>query len=637
MPRSGCSHSVRRWLVFCALPVALGCEPKTEPVIQTGSARRANDVAASRLAENKNVRTPPSDVPVRPARPTDTQPAAPPKAIEAQIPDPTEGFEFVSARLAGVPSELQRIAAELKEGKASPVQRLALEQKQSDLTERQDSDRRILPRLEMIRRPNVIRLTLKDAIRRALLHNYQIQVAAYAPAIDAGRVVEAEAQFDAVMFSNFSYQNQNRPASSQLSGTNSDNRVWEAGVKKLLSSGMQVQAGYTITRTLTDLIYQTLNPAYFNQFFVEFRQPFLRGFGLDYNRSRIELRKLDRGISEERLKQQLREDLFNVEQAYWRLLQARRGFVVSARLVTELETIVKHLDERFKLNFDVYKVQVALARSRYEQRMAEFVRARAQVMDAEDRLKALMSDPEINLAADLEIIPTDAMNMEPLVVDIIGEVAAALDFRSELHEARLQIEQAKVAIGVAKNQSLPQLDLTFRYVVDGLGANWNNAFSQASDNDFNEYLLQLQLEWPIGARAGEAQIRQARLQQAQAIAQRRAQIEQVILETQTAIRDLHTSYDQIGPSLRSAQASEEQLVATKLRMERKDLANLQVELDAHELLATSRQNLVRSLADYNVAIINLERRKGTLLRYNNIVLNPLRDDSVFAQYAPIGP
>ncbi|MCL2329710.1 MAG: TolC family protein, partial [Phycisphaerae bacterium] len=296
---------------------------------------------------------------------------------------------------------------------------------------------------------------------------------------------------------------------------------------------------------------------------------------------------------------------------------------------TELETIVRTIEER--QGVDIQEVQVKLARARYENRKNDFVQAKAQVMDAEDNLKALMNDPDVNLAKDLEIIPTDVVNIEPLIVDVYGEMAAALEYRSELRQARLQIDQAKIAIGVAKNQALPKLDLTFRYVIDGLGGNWGKAFSQMCDNDFNEYMLQLQFEWPIGARAGEAQIRQARLQQAQAIAQHRGRIEQVILETKTAIRDLHTAYDQIGPSLRSAQASQAQLTATKLRQERKDLPSLQVELDAHESLAASRQNLVRSIADYNVAIINLERRKGTLLSYNNIVLNPNRDNSVFTQ------
>jgi outer membrane protein TolC len=323
----------------------------------------------------------------------------------------------------------------------------------------------------------------------------------------------------------------------------------------------------------------------------------------------------------------MREVIFNVEQAYWRVFQARRSLTVTARLLTNLESILHSLQQRLDIGYDVILAQVKLTESRFEQRQAEFVRIRNQVRNAEDALKALINDADLNLARDLEIIPITEPSVQPLIVDVLGEVTAALSFRAELREARLQIEQAQVAIGVAKNQALPRLDVVFRYMVDGLGGNWDQAFNQMSDKDFDEYMLQLQFEWPIGNRGPEAVIRQARLRQAQAIAAHRAQIENVILETQTAIRDLHSAFDQIGPSLRAAQASFEQLAATRARQTARDVATLQVELDAHELLATSRQNLLQALADHNIAIVNLERRKGTLLMFNNIVLSGIYDDT----------
>jgi outer membrane protein TolC len=637
MPASGWFHRIHGRLPFACLLIVLGCEPKSDPAVQTDSTQRASRVAAERLAKHTEAPKPSQDVPVQPMRPTDTQPAPSAKDIDAQVRDPGDEAATVQAEHAGIPAALLRIDSELRTPGLPPVRKQALEQQKSDLIERQKACPRLIARVQSIVRPNVVRLTLTDAIHRALLNSQQIQIAAYAPAIDAARVVEAEAQFDAVFFSEFSYDKKNRPSSSQLTGTNSDNRAWQTGIRKLLSSGMQVQTGYSVTRTSSDLVYQTLNPAYSDQFFVEFRQPLLKSFGTDYTRSQAESRKLDRSINEEKLRQQIRENLFNVEQAYWRLYEARRNITVVARLLTDLETILYSLRQRYELGFDVYKVQVSMTESRYEKQVAQFVQLRNQVYQAEDTLKALLNDPQLNLVHDLEIIPVDAPVTEPLIIDRIGEVTAALSYRSELHEARLQIQQAQIAIGVAKNQALPKLDLTFRYVVDGLGANWDRSFSQLSENDFNEYLLQLQFEWPIGARSGEAVIRQARLQQAQAIASHRGQIEQVILETQNAIRDIYTAYDQIGPNMRSALAAADQLYATQARMQRLDLPNLQVELDAHELLASSRQSLLQSVSDYNISLINLERRKGTLLTFNNIVLNAVSNESFLDPYRPVGP
>ena len=92
-------------------------------------------------------------------------------------------------------------------------------------------------------------------------------------------------------------------------------RIYQGGIRKLLSTGMQVSASYGLTRSWTNLATGTFNPSYFNQFIVDFNQPLLRGFGLDHNRSRIENARLERDKSIEVLRRNIRETLFNVEQS----------------------------------------------------------------------------------------------------------------------------------------------------------------------------------------------------------------------------------------------------------------------------------------------------------------------------------
>ena len=48
---------------------------------------------------------------------------------------------------------------------------------------------------------------------------------------------------------------------------------------------------------------------------------------------------------------------------------------------------------------------------------------------------------------------------------------------------------------------------------------------------------------------------------------------------------------------------------------------LAVELDAQARLATAEQALVQSLVNYNLAIMRLEKAKGTLLEYDRISLD----------------
>ena len=607
------------WLAVLVCLGTIGCEStQHEPaVIAARSGPRTGREGGSRAAGTQPATTEAdaSDVPSYLEVPKESH-AERSSQIFTQIPDPVDMVGVLEkerdAELAFIdqrpltPEERQRERAEVT---------AEYNQLISETT----------AKLAPLIREKYVEITLAEAIRKALRYNYYLQFQAYNPAIEATRIVEAEAQFDAVFFSQFQSDKQDQPTASQLQSGEMNARNWDTGVRKLLSTGAQVSVSYALSRTDTSLVFATLNPSYLNNFVVEFRQPFLRGFGLDFNRAQIEISKLDRQIQLERFRKEVRETIYNVEQAYWQLYQARREGAVEARLLTNLETILDWLTRRKEAGYDVYGVQLNQTRSRIEQEQAIYIQRIRDIRNAEDQLKALMNDPDLNLAKDQELLPVDAPLLEPLAVDLVGELAAALAHRAELHEARHLIEQARIAIGVAKNQALPKLDAMLRYVVSGLGGSWGSAWGQLTDNDFHQYVIGVDFEWPIGNRGPEAGVRRARLQQAQAIASHRAQIESVLLEVKQAIRDLQTSYDQIGPALRAAEASQEQLRATKARQERLDPPSLQVELDAHQSLAASRNGLLQVLTSYNVALVNLERVKGTLLEYNNIVIRGERD------------
>jgi outer membrane protein TolC len=480
-----------------------------------------------------------------------------------------------------------------------------------------------IERLSFLERKNKLKLSLEDAVRRSLVHNYAIRVSSYNPAIDATRVVEAEAAFDTTFFSNITNNKVDRPAVNALSGTKLQTFEASAGIRKLLPTGMQVSASHTTVRQSNNFQFQTLNPIWTDAFAVEFRQPLLRGFGLDYNRSQIRIQKLNRRISTQQYRQQIRDTLRDTEVAYWRLLQARRNLVIAARLLANFETIYKQLYER--RDFDVYTIQLNDTLARLESSKAAFVERFKEVRNAEDALVNLMNDPTVNLSEDTEIIPIDLPTYQPIRLDRVAEVQTAIDNREEVQQARLSIDSAKIIVGAAKNEAMPQLDLTFRYTVDGQGDSQSDSFDVVSKHDFTEYLVGLQFEIPVGNRARRAGVQRAKLQYAQSIARLKQVFEGVIFDVNTAIREIRAKYLQLGPTLQSAEATAAQVDAIIQRAEKKDFLTLNNELNTRQALAQSQFDLLRSLIDYGIAIIDLERAKGTVLQYNNIDL--VFDDS----------
>jgi outer membrane protein TolC len=314
-----------------------------------------------------------------------------------------------------------------------------------------------------------------------------------------------------------------------------------------------------------------------------------------------------------------------VEELYWRLVQARRDVTITARIIADFEVIYDYLEARQE--FDITPVQLASTRASLEQSRTEFILREADVYDAEDRLVAAMNSEDIDLADDIEIIPTDVPRLDPVVLDRLSEVQTALDYRQEIHEQELRVANAKIAVGRAANLELPRLDLSFRTTYDGLGISADDSFDQLTQGDFIEYFVGVEFEYPIGNRGPRAASRRSRLQQQQQVAELKRVIEEVILDTNLAVRRVSTAYDAIPPSFETAEAREREVDSIVARAERKDFVVLNQELGARQSLAAARRTMLSAMVEYNISIIDLERAKGTLLEYYNVVVPT--DDCAF--------
>jgi outer membrane protein TolC len=481
-----------------------------------------------------------------------------------------------------------------------------------------------LARVDEIRRHKQLRLSFEDVMRRVLEYNYIIEAQSFDPAIETTRVVEAQAAFDATFFSTISNNKVDRPSASQLAATEIDQFTSTYGIRKTLPTGTQVSGFLDLNRTKIPLQFQTINPEYTSTFNLELRQPMMRGFGIDFNRAQIRVAKNNRAISDWAYRRQVRDTLRNVEELYWRLVFARRDIAITVRLLGDFESIYRYLMARSE--FDIIPVQLEATKSRLERERANFVRRRATVFDAEQRLLAAMNDPDLPIGGQTELIPKEFLDLTKLDIDAVAEVQTALDNRAEIKEQELVIANLRIGVGQARNLELPRVDVTFRYSVDGLSNKADRAFDEMTGSNFQSYFVLVDVELPIGNRAALAASTRARLQHEQARKSLQAIFEDIILDVHVSTRALTTAYEQIGPSYESAESREREVASIVARAERKDINTLNSELNAREALASERRAMLNAMVEYNVAIADLERSKGTLLRYNNVELIMASDD-----------
>lgn len=469
-------------------------------------------------------------------------------------------------------------------------------------------------------RPTKIRLSLDECLRRAVENNYQIRNDAYAPAISTAQVVQAEAAFDPVFFGAANRNNTDRPTPSALLASETDTTSYNVGIRKLLATGAQVSVTEAMSRIDNPgFQFQTINPSWTHNFIAEIRQPLLRNFGMDFNRSQINIQKLQRKINEEQFRTTVTQVLSDTESAYWQLVAARRNVVISAEILAQAQLTFEQVEAR--ADFDAYQVLLKQSEANLRGQEFQYIDVKNNVRNAEDQLLNLLNDKELPLSADAEIIPVDELLVTEILHDRFDAVETALERRPEIIQAREAVDIARVNLGIAKNQALPTLDMIYRATISGLGANSDSAFDQMTTNNFIDHFIGVEFAWSFGERAERAGIRVAAFQQSQAVLQYRLALDNIITDCRVALRNLSVNFEQMGPSKQALMAAYENLRSLQERQERKSPAELDAVFNAQARLADSRRALLQSAVEYNTGLVNVERAKGTLLEYNNVSMS----------------
>lgn len=525
-----------------------------------------------------------------------TQPAP---VIDAllMLPDPIEARASYDVRSTRVPATLQKDAESLR--------------------------KIFFPLIEQTRRLRQYDLSLRECLRRTLANNYQIRIEGHGPAISEAQIVQAEAAFDAAVFGtvNRNDMDQATPEGRRGNGVfgQSENNQYSAGVRQRTPTGAQVSITEVLNRAYpVQIPGQERMPTYTSNLVIEVRQPVLRNFGLDFNRSQIDINKNARAIAMERFRRQVITTLNDAERAYWTLVGARRNATISAELLAFAKLTLEQVEAR--RIYDAFATLAANSRAQVFSREAQYITDRNAIGDAEDQLRNIMNDPELNLSRDIEIIPTE----DPLVTGVLRdrptEVEVALTHRPEIKEAELTVENARIQIGIAKNQALPTLDVVYRATLNGLGGNADRAFDRMTSGNFVDNYIALEFAWNFAERGERAAIRIAALQHSSAVTAFRLAVDNVITDCKVALRRLETGLSQIIPSSEAVKAAQENLRSLQERQERKSPEQLNSIFSAQSQLAGTKQQLLQAIITYNQSLIEVERAKGTLLEYDNISL-----------------
>ncbi len=470
---------------------------------------------------------------------------------------------------------------------------------------------------------------LETLIVRTLQSSAQVKVFSDLPFIRQTAIVEAESAFDWTKFMETRWDDLSDPVGNVLTTGGSPrfrNNQWSfaGGLRRKNTNGGYFEIAQEFGFQNTNSTFFQPNNQGTSRIRLNYTQPLMRGRGQVYNTSLVVLANIDADIAEDEFSRQLQSHLLEVTRAYWSLYLERVALVQKQQLFLRAEKIQNDLMAR--RNVDVVGSQLIRVEAAVSERKSDLVRAEMAVRNAQERIHALVNDPELADIVNLEIIPTDTPVRHTEQFNIGEVLSTALQMRPEVNQALKQMRAACVRLGMSRNELLPQLDLILETYVAGLrddsdiGQAWADQFSTGEPG----YSVGLQYEIPICNRAARARLQRRRLELRQLQNQFRTTVETLMMETKVAAREVRTSDREFKAKYHAMQAASKRLEnieqrwaaipgkETSFGLYLDDVLNAQVQL------ADAEFEFAKSETTFNLSLMNLKRATGMLLQHEQI-------------------
>jgi outer membrane protein TolC len=482
--------------------------------------------------------------------------------------------------------------------------------------------------------PNSFSSEIDTLVNRALETSNQIKVFSDIPVIRETAIQEAAGDFDPEVFVQGEYGRINEPVGSTLTTGTADrfrehDASIEAGVRKKIITGGTVEISQKFSWTDNNSDYFVPNEQGYSQFTVSIAQPILQGAGITYNASPVKLAKIDASIALDEFRRQAESHLVEIHRAYWGLYYERAFYLQKRRLAQWAREIVDEMKER--QDVDGLQSEMAKAEAALSRRQAALARAQLGINNAQSRILALVNAPELYESTHGELVPVTApVKSSGIQIDLGRSIRKALQNRPEIDQAIKQLVAGRVRRKMAENELLPTLDLYAEAYVAGLRGDYgveqayDDQWASGRSDDEISYLVGFIFEHPLFNDADDARYTRRRAEVRQLTNQLQTLVETLSLEVKVSVHEVETSLRELRSHKKALDASAEDL---RILNERGPMLlgsgtsgseYIQEVLDAQDRVANAEESYLRSLVVYNIALVNLCRVEGELLKSHGV-------------------
>lgn len=481
----------------------------------------------------------------------------------------------------------------------------------------------------------VRRMTIDDAVATALEQNLDLQVQRINPQLQDLSIAGFRAAYTPNFVSTLSSADQTQPSTSFLdsgsgvgaSSITSGQSLFNFGVASLSNwFGGSYDVRWNNTRSTTTNLLQSFNPQLNTAVIATYTQPLLRNFKIDGTRQQLLISQKNKDIADTQLEQSVAVTVRNVRNSYYDLLGAIANLNVQRQSLALAQQSLKDNRARVEIG-TMAPLDIVQAEAEVATREEAVIIAEAAIERLQDTVRALVYNPSSPDFWTARIEPTDTVTFVPTQVDMEAAVKNALSQRTDLQVARRNVEINDVNVRYFNNQSLPEVNASVNYNARAIGGlqvtrgpdpvtglptgpilgsveqSYFSTLGTAFAGDFPGWNVQLNMSYPIGRSAAEANLARSRLQQTQLQRQLQSLELQVATQVREAARNVQTNAKRVDATRASRALAEKRLEAEEKRFQAGLTSSFFV-LQAQRDLNVARNSELLALVEYAKSVVN---------------------------------
>jgi len=464
-------------------------------------------------------------------------------------------------------------------------------------------------------------MTLEQAMDMALAKNLDLKVARMNPAGVDYQLAAARAAFMPQLTGTYSYRDAASPNNNRLEErltVNTVGQTYNVGMSQTTPwYGGRLTANFNNSRQATNSSQTQRNPNFNSSVQFNYTQPLLAGFRMDQTRNQLRTLAVQRQVVDIQLLSTIENTKASVRTAYWNLRQAIEQIEIQRRSLGLAQRLFE--DNRTKVEIGTLApIETTTSETQVANAEQALLNAQIQWRTAELNLKRLLAagpDDEVYRAT---INPVETAALSVQSVDIPAAVQRAIAERTDLTQARRNLEISELNLELTQNSTKPQLDLLAGYNLSGQGGplfqngvivtpgGYSQAVSAITGFDLPTWNVQFNFTYPLFMRAAKANFARAQLQLQQSVAQIQAQELTVSAQVTNAGLAVENTYKQFQAAQKAREVAERNADAEQTRFDVGMSTNYNV-VQAQTNLTTQRLTELRAIISYLNAVAEFDR------------------------------